>query len=534
MDKRLIIGSIIIIIVLSAALAYMLLPRQESALMVLRVGWSGEPTSLDPPNEKNNADIMMESLVHEPLATPSWKGGFNLSPCLATSWEQKNDTCWRFHLREGVYFHDGTPFNASAVKYNIDRLLNKSRLTAQAYLIEGFMKSAEVEDEYTVLFHTLAPSPIVLLSLAHTQLSIISPTACEKYGDADYARHPVGTGAFEFVEWVEGEYVKFKKNENYWGEAAKLDEVIFKIIPEEGTRYMSFLAGELDLISNVLPHRVPEVEADPNFVLLKSPALRVVFFGLNVQRYPLDDVRVRQAIAHVLDRDSIIAHILEGLGLPATVPMPPGVPFRLPEEEYGTGGRYPYDPERAKELLAEAGWVDTDGDGIVDKNGEPFEINLVSPSGRYLKDREIDEVMVDSLTNIGIKVDLQLMEVAAWINRITTGDFDMYLLGWGVSGDIDAIFRRVWYTDPEVGRGVYSTYSNPELDELIEEGVVEMDDEKREEIYYNAQRIIMDDVPMIPIYYTTNLFATTSAVHNVEAKANELVVLSQTWIEPSE
>lgn len=527
---NLIIFGVVLVVIVVVAAVILYRPASQP-LMVLRVSTAGEPITLDPHNERSSIDIIIFSQIHETLVSPRWKEGFQLLPGLALSWDLVDNTTWRFCLREGLTFHDGTPFNATAVKYNFDRLLDEDRATTSASLIEGKLKSVEIVDEYTVLFNTVGPWPDLPFASGFDDLGIVSPTAVEKHGDEDYGRHPVGTGPFKFVEWIEGQYVKLERNDEYWGDVPKLSEVVFKIIPEEGTRYMAFLAGELDIISNVPPHRAAEIEADPEMVLLKSMALRTIFFGLNTQRPPLNDVNLRRAIAHTLDRDSIFEYVLENLGTVAYVPVPPGGPDRLPEEEYGPGGRYPLDIDEAKRLIADAGWVDTNDDGIVEKDGQDLEINFIAPSGRYLKDREIAEVMAEWLEDIGFRIDLEILEVSDFFSRVTAADYDMHLLGWGLPAGLDAYLKRIWWTaDPDLGRGAWSAYSSAEYDEFIELADGELDPAKRTEYYQEAQRILMEDVPMIPIYYTMNIYATTADVENFEAKANEAFILIDTTV----
>jgi peptide/nickel transport system substrate-binding protein len=534
---NLLIGAIVIVAaVVGATFIYSwLTPPPPVPLKILRIATVTEPLTLDPHNERTQIDMIIFTQIHETLVRAVWEGGeYKLNPGLATSWELVNSTCWKFNLRKGVKFHDGTPFNASAVKYNFDKLLDMNRPSTMARtFIQGFyLKSVQVQDDYTILMYTQVPSPLVINSLAQCDLCIISPTASKRYGDKDYGRNPVGTGPFRFVEWVQGQYVKLGKNKDYWGKAAALDEVIFKTIPDDGTRFMSFLAGEIDVASNVPPQRVSEVMADPKKILIKAPSTRVIFFQLNTLKYPFNDLRVRQAVAHALDRDSIVKNILLDMGKPATLLIAPGVMFRLPEKEYGAGGPYPYDPNKAKQLLAQAGWADTNGDGIVEKDGKPFEVTLTNPSGRYLKDKEICEVMAEQfLKNIGIKVKIQVLDSAAWLNKVSGGDFEMSILGWTSSGmEVDLFFRRVFRTVPSLGRAQWSCYSNPQFDEILDKGGIEMDPAKRAEYYMEAQRIVMKDSPVVPIYFTYNLYATTSAVQGFDVRVDELFDLSNTTI----
>jgi len=503
-------------------------------LKTLRISTEGEPVQLDPHRYRTVVDNVITAQMMEPLIY--YDKDLNIIPMLSTNWENVSSTSWRFHLRKNVKFHDGTPFNAEAVRYNFDRLLDVERGMVATFYIDAWMESCEVEDEYTVIINTKGPTPFAVMgaNLTSIPVSINSPTAIEEWGDDEYTRHPVGTGPFKFAEWVEKEYVKMEKNPDYWGEAPLLNELVFKIITEESTRYMAFLAGELDIISNLPPHRISELEANPDYKVIRQTHLRTIITSLNMTTgaEPLKELNVRRAIFHAIDRESIVHHILEDLGAVATVLPPPGVWGRLPDDEWGPHGRYPYDPEESKKLLTDAGWIDTDEDGVVDKDGTPLELRYVCPDGRYLRDSTVAEAIVEFLRLVGIKANLELRDSATWVQMGKAGDFDMFLVGGAIKAEVDSCLRRWVYpqADTPGAFGAFTGYKNPGVTELFDQGVAEMDEAERLEMYYNAQRIIADDAAIFPIWHVMGLFATVKDVENFETLPNEIFALKRTDI----
>lgn len=494
----------VVIIVAGVAIYYYITPKEEEERSVLRLATAAGISVLDPHNYLGTPDLIVTHQIYDCLT--KYDMSMTPQPALATSWEVVEPTTWRFELRQDVKFHDGTPFNASVVKYNYERVLDPERVTGggRAY-IEFAIESVEVEDTYTVLIHTQGPIPYLISTVAEDAIAMISPSAIEKYGEEYISYNPVGTGPYKFVEWVINEYVKLEKNEDYWGYEPTLDEIIFKIIPEESARYMAFLANEIDVISNVPPEYVEDVKANVNVELYMKPDLRMVWFGNNMQKPPFDDIRVRRAIAYAIHRDDLIEYVLGGLGAPAGAIAPPGVWGRLPDEEYGPGGRYPYDPEKAKELLTEAGWIDVDGDGIREKNGVNLEFSIMATEGRYLKDKEVATAISEMLRVVGMKANVEIWEVAAFFKAITAHEYDTYELGFGWGADIEPICRWLFYCG-EDGVATWTAFGDPyNADEFFDKGGVELDPEKRLEYYLEAQRMIMDSAVAYPIYYTIDL-----------------------------
>jgi peptide/nickel transport system substrate-binding protein len=290
------------------------------------------------------------------------------------------------------------------------------------------------------------------------------------------------------------------------------------------------LAKEVDVVSNVPPEYVQGVIDNPETSLYQNTALRMVWFGMNKHKVPLDDIEVRKAIQHAIDRNALVDYILGGLGAPATVICPPGVFGGLPQDEYGPDGKYPYNPETAMQILDDAGWIDTNGDGIRDKDGVNLEFEFTTPTGRYMKDVALAEAASEMLRQVGIQANVRNMETVAFFYTLPPGEYQMYELGFGFGSDVEPILRWILYkgTNPWAA---WTPADDPVVDELMDKGKSEMDPEKRLEYYYEAQRRIMDDAIMMPIYYTKNIYGHFDYVKGFAVMPHELPVLDNCYIE---
>src|SRR5213076_1857384 len=285
-----------------------------------------------------------------------------LHPKLALSWEVMSPTRVRFKLRPNVKFHDGTPFNAAAVKFTFDRALKGSPPARWASLA-GSLEGAEVVDDLTVDVVTKEPYGPILRTLAMYCMGMVSPTAVQKIG-ADFSRAPVGTGPFKFVEWKTNTHVIIERNPDYWGDKALVDRVIFNVVPEEGARMIALQTGDADMVLFPSPAQLPALRKDPKFTVHETTGIRVVFAGMNAGQAPLDDVRVRSAMLYAVDRKTILENIMEGSAAPARGVLAPSV-FGFKDMQLDR--LYPFDRARAKALLAQAGWV-PGADGILQKS----------------------------------------------------------------------------------------------------------------------------------------------------------------------
>jgi peptide/nickel transport system substrate-binding protein len=468
----------------------------------LRIANPTDIIKLDPIYIQDAPSSRVAGLIYDNLVEHNYDG--TLRPALAKSWEVSDDaTSYTFYLHEGVGFHDGTLFNAQAVKSHFDRLTDPEWASPQREMYAELIEKIEVLGQYTIRFDLTRPDVTFIESYLITNASMIaSPAAVEMYGE-DIALNPVGTGEFIFKEYREAEFVELVKNEDYWGGEPKLDGVIFKPIPELATRLVELETGGVDLIYRVPLEELERLEREEEIVVQKDPyaSIRGLWFQQG-HFSPFADVRVRRALAHGLNIEEIYEAFLKGVAVLGNSVVP------VKSWAYHDAGRYEYDPEKAKTLLEEAGWVDTDGDGVREKEGQELRFTIMSPDGRYLMDKEICEAAMHQWKGIGVAVDVDVLEWGTWVGRVFAKEFDMVFLGW-----MQSTFEPALFLDALVktgGRAALWDYSNPELDEILTQAVAVSDLEKRKELYAKAQEIIYQNVVWIGLYNHLGMVAHTA------------------------
>jgi peptide/nickel transport system substrate-binding protein len=467
------------------------------------------PEQLDPQIENSSSgqralDSMFDKLV-------DLDAELNVVPQLAHDWEVSDDGLdYTFHLEEGVTFHDGTPFNAEAVKFTFERVLDPE--FGSPFLGDYTMiDSIEVVDDSTVVFHLQYPHGPFVRRLGVGQASIISPTAVQKWGE-DFGSHAVGTGPFMLEEYVPNERVVLLRNEGYWQGPPALEKVTFTFISEEQARISALLAGDTDFEETVPPSMVSMVEADPNMVIERGPTLMPEWFAFNTRVAPFDDPLVRKAFGYATDMDTIIEEVFVGVGVRSTQPVAPAV-FGYNESI----GPIPYDPDNARDLLAEAGWEDTDGDGLVDKDGQPLKVELLLMPLTEIQ--RMGEAVQSYLADVGVEMSIKVEDWGAFLGDVHVGNYQMCVLGQECPmGDADMTLMQCFHSD-NVGEGGtnYFGYSSREFDNLIEQERREVDQEKRLDLMQQALGLLMDDMPLIPTFVRENVMG-----HNKNVKGFEL------------
>lgn len=415
----------------------------------------------------------------EPLIEPDYEKRVYRG-VLAESWQLKG-TRLEFKLRRNVRFHDGTPFSSADVVASFKRILTDKN-SLQSPNLEN-VKDMETPDAHTVVINLKRLDANVLEDINNRV--IMKQAAAEKMGELDH--RPIGTGPFKFTSWERSGQFVIRRNESYWGQPAKIDEVVYKAIQEDAARIAALEAGQVDIISNIPPHEVARLKANPKLRVQPVQGLRPLFLVLSPHYKPLDNVKLRRAITHAIDRERIIKHILEGNAYPLSGLLSPQV------FGYDAGAKaFAYDPERAKQLLVDAGYP----------NG--FEIDYYSPTGRYPKDKEVALVIVEQLSRVGIKANLKTPEWAIFNTDYKKGKYPMYLTGRGSLTDADALFQQYFRTGvtPRV-----LGYSNPKLDEILDLETQTFDSKKREKLLQDAHRIILDDAPAIPLWNAMDIYA---------------------------
>ncbi|PAV30728.1 ABC transporter substrate-binding protein [Virgibacillus profundi] len=481
---------------------------EDSTGGILVFARGGDSTSLDPSRTTEGETFKVTKNIYESIVTFE-EGGTEIVPKLAHDWEISEDSLtYTFFLEEGVTFHDGTDFNADAVVKNFERWAAGDADTFPYYnsMFGGFegdeghvIESVKAEDDYTVVFKLKRPQAPFLKNLAMDMFSIASPTAIEKYGDDDFERNPVGTGPFKFVEWKPNDSITIERYDDYWVDGLpKMDKVVFRSIPDNSARLNALLAGEVDLADGINPSDAAAIQDNADLQLIERPSMNVGYLGLTVTREPFDNKLVRQAMNHAIDKQSIIDTFFAGYATPAVNPMPPSIEGYNDEIE-----GYEYDPEKAKELLEEAGY----GDG--------FEMELwAMPVPRpYMPDgQKVAELMQKDLADVGITAEIVSHEWATYLDLASKGEADAFLLGWtGDNGDPDN-FLYVLLDEDNIGSNNYTYYKNDKMHDLFIEAQTVTDQSKRNELYKEAQVIINEEAPWVPLAHSTPLLGAVEGL----------------------
>jgi peptide/nickel transport system substrate-binding protein len=414
-----------------------------------------------------------------------------LVPALAEKYEHPDLLTWRFYLRKGVKFHNGNPFNAADVKFTFERLSNPdvSEFTNTGKQID----SVTIVDDYTVDIKTKQPIPWFANNMH--QIFIMDKESTETRDQGDVMVKAIGTGAYRFVEWVKGSYVRIEANADYWEGPPPIKTVEIRPITESSTRFAALMSGQADIVTGVPVELFDKVKKNPKLQVVSRAARRSIFLGIgNKPGSPTADIRVRKAMYMAINENEIIAKIMRGHATPAAqVPDPPTIGYNADIK------RLPYDPGMAKKLLKEAGY----------ENG--FDITLTGPNDRYVQDSKIAEAVARYLAKIGIRVKLDVKPKAVFIPEVTKGILDFYLIGW-FDGTFDmgrTYFKLVHTRDEEKGFGVFNgaAFSNAEIDKLLESTADIVDPTERMMTLQILNKIAMDNIAWIPLHYQEDLYA---------------------------
>ena len=451
--------------------------------------------------------------IYEPLVFVD--NDMNIQPGLAKSWERVNDYTWRFYLREGVKFHDGTTFDADAVKHIFDTWFDDPLF---AMLMPGRLYIAskdqiEVVDDYTIDMTTFKPLGVLPGRLANPGIVMVSPNM-----DDYYDGKPDGTGPFKFEEMIPMQTLDVLRNAQYWGDGPKLEELTIQTIFDPSTKVMALEAGDVDLISGVPLSEVSSLESDPDIQVFEKMMPKTAILKVNANNAPLSDVRVRKAINYAINREDLVDYIYEGIGEPAKSFIAPVISWSADDELDG----YPYNPAKAEELLADAGWNDTDGDGYLDKNNQTLAIDLtyipvaLGFSPHYTT---MAEVIQDQVKEVGIKIELVPTEYARYWEILMTGQFDLLMDFWSAwDGDGSHLLSDQFHSEGGLTMGTNMTEEHQALvDELIEEALATSDPDIIEENYREVQKIIVDEEAMgVPLVYEVEVVAAWNNVKEFE------------------
>ncbi|NEW05081.1 ABC transporter substrate-binding protein [Paenibacillus sp. SYP-B3998] len=465
----------------------------------LSYGLATSPDTLDPHRSGLAVAVRVIRTIYDSLVTQLPDG--SIKPWLAAEWSVSPDgLSYTFKLRKDVKFQDGTPFNAEAVKFNYDRILDPTTKAANSAAFLKPYKSAEVIDEYTVKLNLETPSRAFLGNLSQALLGIVSPAAAQKDGD-QFGKHPVGTGPFSFVKWEENAAIQVKRNPDYnWAPEivenkgkSYLDQITFKIIPEEATRIGSVQSKQVLAVETVPPQNVVSLKSDPNVQVLQVNTVGLPYtLFFNHRRPPWNDVKARQAVQATIDVDAIVKTLYLGTYPRAWSPLSPGI---FGYDSTLENGIKP-DTAKANKLLDELGWV-KGADGIREKEGKKLTLHYVDGTPNREKRNDIAVIVQQQLKQVGIAVEVEITKDTANV-IYTKGTYDLYGNSQ-VNSDPTALYSFYHTSDPK-GRPSIPGLSDPQLDKWLEQGLVENDDKKRAEIYKQVQHTIIDHASIIPVY----------------------------------
>ena len=480
----------------------------------LTVGLGSEPETLDPGDAVYVQEQFVLINLFDSLLAMAPDG--ELHPALASAWTANDDYSeFTFTLREDVTFHDGTPLTAEAVKATFDHIVSDAVLESggKTLLVDHQYVETEVVDAQTAVVKFGAPYPTFLRDAARQWLSISSPAALAEHG-ADYGRNPVGTGPFRFVRWDAQSQIVLERNPDYnWAPAFAahqgpplLDQVVFRFLPEAATRLTAFETGEILIASE--PPALDAIALDEAGVgvleTFAQPGIPAIMM-LNTELAPTDDLNVRQAMIHALNHEEFVQTVFQQLGIPSYSVLSPTT-WSFDEE---AASLYRYDPAEAARLLEASGWVDSDGDGIREKDGQPLTIDYITSP---IWEEAFNELLAGYLTQAGFDVQMRAMDDAGIAAEATAGAYNMLYIYW-TRADPSPL-RILFHSENIDGGAAYTRFRDAELDRVLADGDTQTDEAVRKEDYVTAQRIIMENALVLPLFTVNTSYLTAPSVQN--------------------
>lgn len=473
---------------------------------------TSEPAVIDPQGAPSSGLSLVLPYLFDTLVVRDVDN--TIHPALAESWEVSDDgRTITMTLKSGVTFHDGTPMNAEAVKLTFERF-KETGVASPIY--EGITQMGEIEavDETTVAFHFDQPAANFWSTISMPYAAIISPASIEA-AEAEGGAHLVGTGPFKLADWTAGQSLTLDRNPDYaWGPeitqnqgAPYLDQLVFKVIPDASTQLAALEAGEVDVIFINQPSHKQKLEGNPDVVLHETVLNSLIYLGFNTQRALFDEAPVRHALSHAIDKDQIVNLALGGLGQKAFAPLPPTLPGfdpSLQDHELGL------DLDRSRTLLQEAGFEQT-ADGGWERDGQPLQARLLTSTRP--PNEAVATLIQSQLAAIGVPVEIQQLDGKAVMDATAQGEFDLLLWRYDWN-DPDAL--NIFLSSARIGSTNRVGYSNPEVDALLEAGAHELDETARNELYREAQLIILHDAPWQPLYVPVDVLAIRTRIEGAK------------------
>jgi peptide/nickel transport system substrate-binding protein len=491
------------------ALPFAMLCAGASYAQTLTIGLGADVTSMDPhyhlitPNA-NVAEHVFDTLIHKDERQ-------RFRPGLAESWRVVDPTTWEFKLRRGVKFHDGSEFTAEDVVVSLDRPATIKGSPGPYTLYTRAITEKIVVDPYTVRLKTAAPYPLLPNEVGAVVMVSKKHALGTQPEDFNSGKAAIGTGPYRFVRWAKGDRIELARNDAYWGPRAPWERVVMRIVPNDPARVAALLAGDVQAIENVPTADQARLRTNANLAIHRQISNRIIYLhvdsnrerspfvtdraGKPLERNPLRDLRVRQAISKAINRQAIVERVMEGAAIASGQLMPEGLfgysPALKPEA---------FDPEGAKKLLAEAGYPDG------------FGLTIHGPNDRYVNDDQICQAIAQMLARVGIAAKVETMPASVYFTRANKLDFSLMLVGWGSdTGEASSPLKSLLATydrDKGMGTANRGRYSNAKMDQLLAQALNTVDDARREKLLQEATEVAMNDLGIIPLHHQVNVWAT--------------------------
>jgi peptide/nickel transport system substrate-binding protein len=482
-----------------ALLALAATPLPAMARDTLRVSFMTPPSTFHPYSGYVHTEVSVVISVYDGLVDRDPSGA--LIPALATSWESLNPNTWRFHLRKGVKFQDGTPFTAEDVAYSVEM---DKRPMSRFKFVAGKISEVKIVDAHTVDLITQAPWPILPDAL-YTTMSIVSKKYCEGKTDEYIAEHPMGTGRYRLKEWVRESHIMLEANKDHWDGAPPIPKVVINPITNDATRIAGLITGQTDLCVDVPLQYVGELQKADKIKVVSLGGPRVILFAMRLDNpdFPTAKKDVRQALMLGINEDAIVKHLMNGMAVPAAqLPAPPVRGFNKELQ------RPNYDPERSKQLLAGAGYPGG------------FAIDLHVSSDRYVMDKEIGVAVAQQLSQIGVKANLVARPATIHFKDITTNKLDFFMIGWEeATFDSSRLIETFLKTGAEWG----GRYSNPEFDKMLSEADGTANLEVRQKKLADLNKFILDNYLIIPLHYEPIVYGLSKDIKVFNPNVKKIV-----------
>ncbi len=452
------------------------------------------PTNLDPRVGIDAQSERIDALIFDDLLDRDEH--LNVTPALAERWEIPDPLTYIFHLRHGVKFHDGRSLTSRDVKWTFDSLLQHKIQTTRAAAYQ-YVDHLEAPDNYTVIFRMKEPFSTLLWNLSDGAMGIVP------YGSlTEMTTHPIGSGPFRFVSAEQDKEVVIERNDDYWGDKARVSRVRFAVVPDTTTRALELRKGSADIASNALTSdMVLALEKQPNLVVQRAPGTVLGYMAFNLRDPILRDVRVRQAIAYAINRHSMIEYLWRDFARPADSILPPESWAYDPNVPH-----YDYNPEKARQILDAAGYPAV--------NDVRFHLTMKTSTDE--SPRLIAAVLQQQLRDVGIELDIRTFEFATFFADVTSGAYQMYTLRWVGGNEDPDIFEYAFHSGKFPPHGANRSFCvNPRIDTLINEGRSETDLAKRKAVYAQVQTILAQDLPYIDLWFLDNVLVHTKRVRNI-------------------